>query len=182
GSNPGLHIINGYCPTENTTFSTTHLITGEQFEAVPIGRPIRNSTAYVVDHGLNLQPIGAWGELVVGGDGVARGYLNRPELTDEKFIPDPFAAGERIYRTGDLVRWREDGMLEYQGRMDEQVKIRGYRIELGEVEAQLLKIDSIREAVIVAREDEFDQKVLCAYFTADREWNVGELRSLLTQE
>ncbi|WP_442953274.1 amino acid adenylation domain-containing protein [Paenibacillus sp. IHB B 3084] len=181
-TNPGLHIINGYGPTENTTFSTTHLITGEQFEAVPIGRPIRNSTAYVVDHGLNLQPIGAWGELVVGGDGVARGYLNRPELTDEKFITDPFASGERIYRTGDLVRWREDGMLEYQGRMDEQVKIRGYRIELGEVEAQLLKIDSIREAVIVAREDEFDQKVLCAYFTADREWNVGELRSLLTQE
>ncbi|MVO98369.1 non-ribosomal peptide synthase/polyketide synthase [Paenibacillus lutrae] len=180
--NPAMSIINGYGPTENTTFSTTHLIEGEQFDTVPIGRPIRNSTAYVVDADFNLQPVGAWGELVVGGDGVARGYLNRPELTNERFIANPFAAGDRLYRTGDLVRWREDGTLEYHGRMDEQVKIRGYRIELGEVETHLLNLDSVREAVVIAREDEFGQKVLCAYFTADREWNVGELRTRLAQE
>ncbi|WP_155983870.1 non-ribosomal peptide synthetase, partial [Paenibacillus sp. 1-18] len=180
--NPDMNIINGYGPTENTTFSTTYHITEEQLDSVPIGRPICNSTAYVVDSAFNLQPVGAWGELVVGGDGVARGYLNRPELTAEKFLANPWVDGDRLYCTGDLVRWREDGTLEYAGRIDQQVKIRGYRIELGEVETQLLNMDSIREAVVLAREDEFGQKVLCAYYTSDREWNTGELRNQLAQE
>ncbi|MDP1513189.1 amino acid adenylation domain-containing protein, partial [Paenibacillus ottowii] len=180
--NPDLNIINGYGPTENTTFSTTYHIKEEQPDSVPIGRPIRNSTAYVVDSSFNLQPVGAWGELVVGGDGVARGYLNRPELTAEKFIDSPFRSGERCYRTGDLVRWNEDGTLEYKGRIDAQVKIRGYRIELGEVEAQLLKLEAVQEAVVIAHEDEQGQKQLCAYVVTVADIAASELRSALSQE
>ncbi|NEN81312.1 non-ribosomal peptide synthase/polyketide synthase [Paenibacillus elgii] len=179
---PGLCIVNGYGPTENTTFSTTYAITGEQTDTVPIGRPIRNSTAYVVDSALKLQPVGAWGELIVGGDGVSRGYLNRPELTAEKFIASPVREGERCYRTGDLVRWRADGTLEYKGRMDGQVKIRGYRIELGEVEAYLSKIASVQTAVVIAREDETGQKQLAAYYTSDRPLSPDELKAKLVKE
>ncbi|MEW9702937.1 amino acid adenylation domain-containing protein, partial [Paenibacillus sp. SI8] len=180
--NPSLRIVNGYGPTENTTFSTTHLIENEQAEAVPIGRPITHSTAYVVDRTLKLAPLGAWGELLVGGDGVARGYLNHIELTAEKFIEHPFESGKRCYRTGDIARWRADGTLEYKGRIDEQVKIRGYRIELAEVEAELLKTGSMQEAVVIAREDENGQKYLCAYFTSNREISIIELRKELLQE
>ncbi|WP_342417692.1 amino acid adenylation domain-containing protein [Paenibacillus sp. FSL R10-2782] len=181
-AHPSLRIINGYGPTENTTFSTTHAITGVQAESVPIGSPIHNSTAYVVDRSMQLQPVGAWGELIVGGDGVARGYRNRPDLTAEKFIDSPFRSGERCYRTGDLVRWNADGTLEYKGRIDAQVKIRGYRIELGEVEAQLLKLEAVREAVVIAREDEQGQKQLCAYVVTHEEVTASELRSALSQE
>ncbi|MFC7560669.1 amino acid adenylation domain-containing protein [Paenibacillus farraposensis] len=180
-AHPSLRIINGYGPTENTTFSTTHAITGLQTESVPIGRPIHNSTAYVVDRSMQLQPVGAWGELIVGGDGVARGYRNRPDLTVEKFIDSPFRSGERCYRTGDLVRWNADGTLEYKGRIDAQVKIRGYRIELGEVEAQLLKLEAVREAVVIAREDEQGQKQLCAYVVTHADVAANELRSGLNQ-
>ncbi|MEE4564878.1 amino acid adenylation domain-containing protein [Paenibacillus polymyxa] len=181
-AHPNLRIINGYGPTENTTFSTTHAITGVQSEAVPIGSPIHNSTAYVVDRSMQLQPIGAWGELLVGGDGVARGYCNRPDLTSEKFINSPFRNGERCYRTGDLVRWNADGTLEYKGRIDAQVKIRGYRIELGEVEAQLLKLEAVREAVVIVREDEQGQKQLCAYVVTHADVQLSELRSSLNRE
>ncbi|MBO3287394.1 non-ribosomal peptide synthetase [Paenibacillus sp. FSL M8-0228] len=181
-AHPNLHIINGYGPTENTTFSTTQAITGVQSGSVPIGSPIYNSTAYVVDGSMQLQPVGAWGELIVGGDGVARGYRNRPELTTEKFIDSPFRGGERCYRTGDLVRWNADGTLEYKGRIDAQVKIRGYRIELGEVEAQLLKLEAVREAVVIAHEDEQGQKLLCAYVVTHAEVATSELRSALSQE
>nr|WP_257791069.1 non-ribosomal peptide synthetase [Paenibacillus polymyxa] len=181
-AHPSLRIINGYGPTENTTFSTTHAIARVQLEAVPIGRPIHNSTAYVVDRSMQLQPVGAWGELIVGGDGVARGYRNRPDLTAEKFVDSPFRSGERCYRTGDLVRWNEDGTLEYKGRIDAQVKIRGYRIELGEVEAQLLKLEAVQEAVVIAREDEQGQKQLCAYVVTLADIAASELRSAMSQE
>ncbi|MEC0182798.1 non-ribosomal peptide synthase/polyketide synthase [Paenibacillus peoriae] len=181
-AHPHLQIINGYGPTENTTFSTTHAITGMQSGSVPIGRPIHNSTAYVVDRSMRLQPVGVWGELIVGGDGVARGYRNRPDLTAEKFIDSPFRSGESCYRTGDLVRLNVDGTLEYKGRIDAQVKIRGYRIELGEVEMQLLKLEAVREAMVIAREDEQGQKQLCAYVVADEEVVASELRSALSQE
>lgn len=122
------------------------------------------------------------GELIVGGDGVARGYRNRPDLTAEKFVDSPFRSGERCYRTGDLVRWNEDGTLEYKGRIDAQVKIRGYRIELGEVEAQLLKLEAVQEAVVIAREDEQGQKQLCAYVVTLANIAASELRSALSQE
>ncbi|MGF7034440.1 amino acid adenylation domain-containing protein/non-ribosomal peptide synthase protein (TIGR01720 family) [Paenibacillus mucilaginosus] len=179
---PGLRLVNGYGPTENTTFSTTHAIEGIQEAAVPIGRPIANSTAYVVDPSMNLMPVGAWGELLVGGDGVARGYLNRPELTEDKFIRSPFVAGERCYRTGDLVRWRADGVLEYKGRIDSQVKIRGYRIETGEVESELLKLPGVRDAVVVPRKDEAGQYELAAYYVAEGTLTPRELRTSLAQE
>ncbi|WDZ63753.1 non-ribosomal peptide synthase/polyketide synthase [Paenibacillus polymyxa] len=180
--NPDMNIINGYGPTENTTFSTTYHIKEEQLDSVPIGRPIRNSTAYVVDSAFNLQPIGAWGELVVGGDGVARGYLNRPELTAERFLANPWVDGDRLYCTGDLVRWREDGTLEYAGRMDQQVKIRGYRIELGEVESAMLKIDRIQEVSVLAHATNQNQHELVAYYVAEREVTGSELRKQLSEE
>ncbi|EPY09152.1 phenylalanine racemase [Paenibacillus alvei TS-15] len=179
--NPGLVLMNVYGPTENTTFSTAYRIEGEQTGSVPIGRPISGSTVYVTDHAMKLLPIGAWGELLVGGEGVARGYLNRPDLTAEKFIESPFRPEERCYRTGDLARWRADGTLEYKGRIDGQVKIRGYRIELGEIEAQLAKVEMVREAVVIAREDS-GQKLLCAYFVADRAFTATEVRSALEQK
>ncbi|SFR11785.1 non-ribosomal peptide synthase/polyketide synthase [Paenibacillus sp. cl130] len=180
--NPDMNIINGYGPTENTTFSTAYHIKEEQLDSVPIGRPIRNSTAYVVDSAFNLQPIGAWGELVVGGDGVARGYLNRPELTAERFLANPWVDGDRLYRTGDLVRWREDGTLEYAGRMDQQVKIRGYRIELGEVESAMLKIDRIQEVSVLAHATIQNQHELVAYYVAEQEVTGSELRKQLSEE
>ncbi|MFN0226054.1 non-ribosomal peptide synthase/polyketide synthase, partial [Paenibacillus sp. KR2-11] len=177
---PHLRIVNGYGPTENTTFSTTHPIEGEQITAVPIGAPISNSTAYVVDKKMRLQPVGVWGELIVGGDGVARGYLNRPDLTAEKFLASPFREGERCYRSGDLVRWLPDGTLEYKGRIDEQVKIRGYRIELSEVEGAITRLVEVKEAAVIARSDDSGQKLLCAYYVAEHELSVTEIRGLLS--
>ncbi|UHA74537.1 non-ribosomal peptide synthetase [Paenibacillus sp. 481] len=179
---PSLTIVNGYGPTENTTFSTTYSIHSEQSDAVPIGGPIHNSTAYVVDKWMGLQPIGVWGELWVGGDGVARGYLNNPELTAEKFVASSFRPEERCYRTGDVVRWRHDGTLEYKGRIDEQVKIRGYRIELTEIEAQLTKLPAVQEATVIAQENEAGHKHLCAYVVATQTLTVSELRHYLSQE
>ncbi|EHS59970.1 non-ribosomal peptide synthase/polyketide synthase [Paenibacillus sp. Aloe-11] len=180
-ANPDLVPINCYGPTENTTFSTTYKIPGRAEGVVPIGRPISNSTAYVVNGSLQLQPIGAWGELIVGGEGIARGYLNRPDLTAEKFVPSPVKDGEPCYRTGDLVRWLPDGNLEFKGRIDEQVKIRGYRIELTEIEAQLAKVESVIDAVVVVRADELGEKQLCAYYVADRMLTAGDVRLALSQ-
>jgi amino acid adenylation domain-containing protein/non-ribosomal peptide synthase protein (TIGR01720 family) len=148
---PGLTLIDGYGPTENTTFTSCYRIPREVGETVPIGRPISNSRAYVLDAALRPLPVGAWGELYAGGDGVARGYLERPELTAERFVPDPFSeeAGSRLYRTGDSVRWRVDGVLEFQGRLDAQIKIRGFRIEPAEVEAALVACPGVLRAAAV---------------------------------
>ena len=129
-------LINGYGPTENTTFtccySITHLSAEEH--SVPIGRPISNTQCFILDRDLQPVPIGVRGELFASGDGLARGYLNDPKLTAEKFIPNPFRPGSLLYRTGDFARYRSDGNIEFLGRIDNQVKIRGYRIELGEIE------------------------------------------------
>jgi amino acid adenylation domain-containing protein len=137
---------------------------------VPIGRPIQNIQLHVLSEGGNLAPVGATGELCIAGLGLARGYLNRPELTQEKFVANPFhdemveASSDRMYRTGDLARWRDDGVLEFLGRIDHQVKVRGFRIELGEIEAVLAACDGVREVVVLAR-DEVGDKRLVAYFT-----------------
>ncbi|RKH55730.1 non-ribosomal peptide synthetase, partial [Corallococcus llansteffanensis] len=152
---PGMVLVAAYGPTENTTFSTTHALRqGSELEAsVPIGRPIGNSSAYVLDAHGALTGIGIPGELYVGGEGIAWGYLNRPELTAERFVPHGFSTepGARLYRTGDKARWKEDGTLEFLGRTDFQVKVRGFRIELGEVEAALTLHASVAEAVVVVR-------------------------------
>ncbi|MGB7605272.1 MAG: amino acid adenylation domain-containing protein, partial [Lutisporaceae bacterium] len=175
-----LTVVNGYGPTENTTFSTCYVIKEEfdENKAIPIGRPIANSTAYILDKDNNVVPIGVYGELCVGGDGLAKGYLNNEELTAGKFVENPYEAGQRMYRTGDLVRWLSDGNIEFLGRIDHQVKIRGFRIELGEIEISLLKLDGVKEAVVIDREEE-GNKYLCAYLVSEAEYSAGKLREEL---
>ncbi|QMV44171.1 non-ribosomal peptide synthetase [Cohnella cholangitidis] len=170
-------IYNLYGPTETTVWSAMSEIGAD--DGISIGSPIANTQIYIVNDGDRLQPIGAIGELCIAGDGLARGYWNREDLTAEKFVDNPFRPGTKMYRTGDLARWLPGGNLEYAGRADHQVKIRGYRIELGEVEDQLRKLASVQEAVVVARNDDNGHKSLCAYYVADAEWSVGELRGAL---
>jgi len=158
-------VANLYGPTETTTYSTwTKVAKGEAFPS-HIGRPVANTQIYILDANSQQVPIGVAGEIYIGGAGVARGYLNRPELTAERFLADPFSstAGARMYKTGDLGRWLADGNIEYLGRNDFQVKIRGFRIELGEIEARLLACNGVRDAVVLAREDQPGDKRLVAY-------------------
>ncbi|HEY0738440.1 MAG TPA: amino acid adenylation domain-containing protein [Herpetosiphonaceae bacterium] len=168
GSRVGL--INAYGPTETTVSATSYTATGDESvtATVPIGRPMANTHLYILDAALQPVPIGVIGELYIGGERVARGYLNRPELTAERFIPDPWSgSGTRIYRTGDLARYRADGNVEFVGRGDNQVKIRGFRIELGEIEAALARHPGVREAVVVARADQGEQR-LVAYVVEEQ--------------
>ncbi|HEY2235877.1 MAG TPA: amino acid adenylation domain-containing protein, partial [Candidatus Angelobacter sp.] len=163
------HLLNGYGPTESTTFTTTYEIAAvrEDGSSIPIGRPISNTQVYILDAQGEPAPVGVVGELYIGGAGVALGYLNRPELTAEKFVTDPFSGepGARMYRSGDLGRWLADGNIEFLGRNDFQVKIRGFRVELGEIEARLAKHPAVREAFVVAREERPGDKRLVAYYT-----------------
>ncbi|WP_379148757.1 amino acid adenylation domain-containing protein [Paenibacillus sp. sgz500992] len=179
----GATLHNLYGPTEATVDATYYDSASTFAEAaVPIGGPIANTQLYIVSDNRQLQPMGVAGELCIAGDGLARGYFNRPELTAEKFVDNPFEPGTRMYRTGDLARWLPDGNLEYLGRIDHQVKIRGYRIECGEIETRLLAHAHIREAVVMAREDEQGQAYLCAYLLSDETVPVAELRAHLTAQ
>lgn len=172
-------VINGYGPTENTTFTTTYRIE-EVGENIPIGRPISNTRVYIMD-GAQLCGIGMAGELCIAGDGLARGYLNQKELTKEKFIDNPYGEG-KLYRSGDLVRWLEDGNIEYLGRIDEQVKIRGFRIELGEIECSLRKQEGISDAVVLAKADKSGDKALYAYITSKENLKLEDIRARLSVE
>jgi amino acid adenylation domain-containing protein len=191
-----LSVINGYGPTENTTFSTTYLVEKDFPENIPIGKPIRNSTAYILDKNGCLQPVRVPGELFVGGDGVSRGYLNRPGLTAEKFSHDlwnyrDYHDGHHrfyrsyksyvLYRTGDLARWLPDGNIEFLGRMDHQVKIRGFRVELGEIESRLLKDSRVKEAVVLPKETESEEKYLCAHLVTEKHTSIAEIRLHLSK-
>jgi amino acid adenylation domain-containing protein len=175
---------NMYGPTETTIWSAAYKV--RRGEAMSIGKPIANTSVYILGRHLNPVPVGVAGEMYIAGDGVARGYLNQPGMTSERFIPDPFSdqAGVRLYRTGDLARYRAGGEIEFLGRIDDQVKVRGYRIELGEIEAAIAQHQSVRECAAVAREDEIGEKRLIAYLVAAGEEGISaaEMRSYLKEK
>jgi amino acid adenylation domain-containing protein len=186
---PETQIINGYGPTESTTFTCCYPIPrwlDAAAPSIPIGAPIAHTEVRILDEAMRLVPPGAPGELYVGGDGLARGYLNRPGLTAEKFVPDPFSSrpGARLYRTGDRVRALADGSLEFLGRFDEQVKLNGFRIEPGEIEAALRQHAGVRQAVVVVRERAPGAKQLVAYYTCPTgtEADPGALRHYLQDQ
>ncbi len=164
---PDIQLINGYGPTENTTFTTTHRIAMEDTRGpIPIGRPIANTRVYILDdNGLPL-PVGVWGEIRAAGDGLALEYVGRPDLTETAFVESPALPGERLYRTGDVGRWRTDGIIEFMGRRDSQVKIRGFRIEIEEIEDGLLRAPGVRQAAVVVTGENGD-KELAAFVAAD---------------
>ncbi|WP_330083592.1 amino acid adenylation domain-containing protein [Methylocystis iwaonis] len=182
-----VRLYNEYGPTECSVWSTVHQCESREEKAVPvpIGRPISNTQIYLLDGSLELVPVGVSGELYIGGAGLARGYLDRPDLTAERFVPNPFGSpGQRLYRTGDLARYRQDGNIEYLGRTDHQVKIRGFRIELGEIEAALGRLEAVREAVALAREDSPGDKRIVAYIVGrgGAEPNIEQLRGSLMSD
>lgn len=168
---PNTQFVNGYGPTENTTFTCCYRIPTDlpaDLTSIPIGRPIGNTQVYILDAACCLVPIGMPGELYIGGDGLAAEYINRPDLTQSRFVPHPFSDDPqaRLYRTGDLVRYLPDSNIEFIGRVDNQVKISGYRIELGEIEAALRQHDAVQDAIAIVDEDSLTQKRLVGYVTA----------------
>ncbi|MGA2183679.1 MAG: amino acid adenylation domain-containing protein [Bryobacteraceae bacterium] len=182
---PGIRLMNGYGPTEGTVFTCCYTIPQDHPAdlPVPIGKPIANTTVYILDGQRQLVAPGQTGELYTGGDGIARGYLNQPELTAERFLDDPFSGrpGARLYRTGDLARFREDGVVEFLGRADKQVKLRGFRVELGEIETALNQHGGVSQSAVALKEGRSEQKSLIAW-VVPREGNqpaVADLRAFL---
>ncbi|HVO62722.1 MAG TPA: amino acid adenylation domain-containing protein [Terriglobales bacterium] len=171
---------NLYGPTETAVYSAIHRVSNSD-GTVLVGRPIKNTPVYVLDAHSQPVPIGVPGEICIAGAGVARGYLNRPDLTDDRFVTDPFRPGQRMYRTGDLGRFRSDGIIECLGRLDHQVKIRGFRIELGEIESVLMQYARIRQAVVDVRPSQSGDRRLIAYLVAeDGALDISAVRQLLT--
>ena len=179
-ANPDLTIINGYGPTENTTFSCCYQIDKNYTDSIPIGGPIANSTCYVVSHDNNLQPVGIPGELWVGGDGVARGYFNNDEMTSDKFIYSNLV-NTRIYKTGDLVKWDSNGHLIFLGRIDNQIKIRGFRVELSEITTVINSYNNIKEAYTIF-DTVHNQKSICSYVVSDKKIDFGDLKKYLSNQ
>ncbi len=181
----GLQLINAYGPTETTVTATIYKIPVNPSQTVPIGRAIANVKTYVLDQHLQLVPVGVTGELYIGGVNLARGYLNRSDLTEEKFILNPFDQSKesRLYKTGDLVRYLPDGNIEFLGRIDDQVKIRGFRIEIGEIEAVLTQHPQVQQTAVIVREDQPSNKRLVAYVVPKQEQvTTNELRRFLKEK
>lgn len=178
-ANKPKHFLNGYGPTESTTFTCTYSLNNTIASAnVPIGKPINNRYVYILDRNSNPVPVGVPGELYIGGDGLSGGYLNRPDLTAEKFVEISITANTtaRVYKTGDVVRWLDDGNIEYIGRNDNQIKIRGHRIELGEIENTLLSIDGIKQVVVLCltrKTESENSKYLAAYYVCKDDSNLS---------
>jgi amino acid adenylation domain-containing protein len=187
-SNHDCILINGYGPTENTTFTCSHAVElpDPLEKSIPIGRPVANTRVYILDRWLQPVPVGVPGELCIGGDGLARGYLNRPELTAEKFIPNPFSGepGDRLYRTGDVARYLPDGTIEFMGRIDNQVKVRGFRVEPGEIESVLGRHPAVKETAVMAGKDKTGRSRLVAYVVPKIAWEItiNALRNFLKQK
>ncbi|WP_051153511.1 non-ribosomal peptide synthetase [Ruminiclostridium papyrosolvens] len=177
-------LYNMYGPTETTVWSTFKELTADG--EINIGKPLANNRIYILDENKKLMEPGKMGELYIAGEGLARGYINKPEQTCERFVPDTFFPDERMYRTGDLAMYRNDGDIEFCGRVDNQVKVRGYRIELGEIESQLSKHPHVKEALVVARVDTRDEgdgsAYICAYIIGDSELKVQDLKGHLASK
>jgi tyrocidine synthetase III len=169
---------NLYGPTE-ASVDVTYYPTAAGDQVIPIGRPIWNTQMYITGKAGELMPVGAVGEINIGGVGLARGYLNKPELTQQKFVANPFRNGAKMYKTGDLGRWLENGNIEFIGRKDDQVKIRGFRIELGEVENALQSSSVIDSAVVVTRADKQGEKEMVAYVVSKEVLNAADIRTWL---
>lgn len=176
-NNPQVEIVNVYGPTENSNLSCCHIIKQDYKKSVPIGIPVSNSTCYILDKNQNLLPTKVPGEIYVGGDGVALGYLNNPELTNEKFIKNPFGEG-KLYKTGDLGYWEEKGAIQFSGRIDFQIKIRGFRIELKEIEAKILEYGNIQECAVITSGNDAS-KILVACIASKNDIDTKELNSYL---
>lgn len=179
----GIEVRNLYGPSEDTTYSTYYKLTKNEYTAsVPIGKPISNTQAYILDDNLELLPIGVVGKLYLSGTGLTRGYLNRPDLTSEKFISNPFEKGTKMYDTGDLAKWDTNGTMEFFGRKDDQIKLRGYRIELGEIENKILQFSiGVQNVVVIVKEIQKEQ-VLVAYYVESSIINKSDLRSFLSEQ
>lgn len=173
-------LLNVYGPTECTVISTSFKVE-KSCDNIPIGKPIHNFKTYVLDAFNNLMPVGVPGELCISGEGVGKGYMNDIEKTNKSFINNPFTKGQNMYRSGDLVRWCEDGNIEFLGRIDFQVKIRGFRIEIGEIENQILKLDKIKETIVIDRLSANQEKFLVAYFVAEEKLNIEAIKERLAQ-
>lgn len=176
----GISLHNLYGPTEATVDVSYFDISKEhKMKTIPIGKPIDNIQLYILDKYHNILPVGAVGELYIAGEGLARGYINNPETTKEKFIENPFEPGSKMYKTGDLARWFPKGDIEFLGRIDHQVKIRGYRIELNEIQEELLRIPSVKNAVVVCREDSKGTKHICAYLVYNYNESISNIKKHL---
>ncbi|MEH7105586.1 amino acid adenylation domain-containing protein, partial [Bacillus velezensis] len=173
----GYDLYNCYGPTETTVDSIAAKCDNSEY--VVIGKPIDNTQVYIMNFDSQLQPVGIPGELCIGGEGVSKGYLNRPDLTVQKFVCNQFNPGTKLYKTGDMAKWKEDGTIEYLGRIDHQVKIRGFRIELGEIENKLLQFKEIKQAVVLSGDDDSIGKYLCAYIAGNKKIDTMQLRDSL---
>ncbi|MGB7604816.1 MAG: amino acid adenylation domain-containing protein [Lutisporaceae bacterium] len=181
--NEDIEIVNGYGPTEATICSTFYRVSKNEVldKTVPIGKPVGNTSIYILNKFLKAVPVGIVGEIYISGASVARGYLNKSELTSEKFVENPFKPGTKMYMTGDLASWLPDGNIEFLGRRDNQVKIRGFRIELGEIENKILQHEAVKETVVIVKENKEKEKCICAYVVSEKDINELNLKGYLKE-